>query len=152
MAIDDDIAFLERLPVFRLLGKRALRVLSIGAENVYVHTGESLFRAGEAADGAVVVQEGSFRVTGDNARERLAGPGTLFDEYALFTETARSLTAVAREPSTVIRVPRSLFLRTLESHPDAARRLRDQVARRVGENAHEMSALRDKLEATIRSA
>ncbi len=44
MTIEDDIAFLERVPTLRLLGREALRVLAIGAENRYVHGGEVLFK------------------------------------------------------------------------------------------------------------
>jgi CRP-like cAMP-binding protein len=154
MAIEDDIAFLERVPTFRLLGKRALRILTIGAENVYVHTGETLFRKGEAADGAFVVQEGSFSLNYDadeTTRDAIVGPGTLFGEFALIADGVRPVTATAREPSNVIRIPRNLFLRMLETYPDAARRLRDMVAKRVEESAREMTAVRTKLDSPNRS-
>ena len=35
MSIEDDIAFLERVPTLRLLGRTALRILAIGAESRY---------------------------------------------------------------------------------------------------------------------
>ena len=60
MTIEDDIAFLERIPSLRLLGRDALRILAIGAESRYIHEGISLFGEGEDADCAYVVQEGSF--------------------------------------------------------------------------------------------
>ena len=52
MTIEDDIAFLERITVFRRLGAQALRILAIGAEAYRVEPGQVLFSAGEAADGA----------------------------------------------------------------------------------------------------
>ena len=60
MTIEDDIAFLERVPALAVLGRDALRILAIGTENRYVHEGVTLFGEGEQADGAYVVQEGSF--------------------------------------------------------------------------------------------
>ena len=60
MTIEDDIAFLERVPALALLGRDALRILAIGSESRYVHEGNTLFGEGEDADGAYVVQEGSF--------------------------------------------------------------------------------------------
>ena len=60
MTIEDDIAFLERVPALAILGRDALRILAIGSENRYVHEGVTLFGEGEQADGAYVVQEGSF--------------------------------------------------------------------------------------------
>jgi hypothetical protein len=77
MTIEDDIAFLERVPALAILGPDALRILAIGTENRYVHEGVALFGEGENADGAYVVQEGSFDLV--SARERPApatfGPG-----------------------------------------------------------------------------
>ena len=73
MAIDDDITFLERVPTLSLLGRQALRILAIGAESRYVHSGELLFRRGEEADGAYVIQEGRFTLSskdGDEAHRR----------------------------------------------------------------------------------
>ncbi len=43
-------------------------------------------------------------------------------------ETVHSMTATATTPSTVMRIPRSLFLKMLDGYPDAARRIRDHVA------------------------
>ena len=51
MTIEDDIAFLERVPSFAILGRDALRILAIGAESRYVHGGEVLFMVGDLADG-----------------------------------------------------------------------------------------------------
>ena len=149
MSIEDDIAFLERVPTLRLLGRTALRILAIGAESRYVHDGEALFHAGEVADSGYVIQEGSFdlRPSGPGpSGEIMAGPGTLLGELALITETARPATAVAREPSTVIRISRSLFLKMLEGYPDAALTLREQIAARTEQSMAEMSNVRALLD------
>jgi CRP-like cAMP-binding protein len=71
----------------------------------------------------------------------------LIGELALLAETTRTLTATALEPSTVIRIPRQLFLKMLEGYPDAARRLRDAIAARVNETARELSKVRTGLNA-----
>jgi CRP-like cAMP-binding protein len=149
LSIEDDIAFLERVPTLRLLGRTALRILAIGAESRYVHGGEALFHAGDPADGGYVIQEGSFelRPTAQLAApEVIAGPGTLLGELALLTETARPATAIAREPSTVIRLSRSLFLKMLEGYPDAALTLRNQIAARTAESMKQMGDIRTLLD------
>jgi CRP-like cAMP-binding protein len=147
MTIEDDIAFLERIPSLRLLGRDALRILAIGAESRYIHEGISLFGEGEDADCAYVVQEGSFDLVAEKGttRSSVAGPGTLIDETALFTEAKRTIAAVAREPSTVVRIPRQLFLKMLEGYPDAARRMRDAIAAKVSRTAAELSRVRNVL-------
>jgi CRP-like cAMP-binding protein len=150
MTIEDDIAFFERVPTLNMLGAPAQRILAIGAENRYVHSGEVLFSAGEQADGAYVVQEGRFSLsTQPSASEKdiTVGPLTLLGELALIAETTRPVTATALEPSSVLRVPRSLFLKTLESFPDAARRLRDVIAARNQQSSGDIHVVRGILEA-----
>ena len=147
MTIEDDIAFLERIPSLRLLGRDALRILAIGAESRYLHEGISLFGEGEDADCAYVVQEGSFDLVAERGAipPSVAGPGALIGETALFTDAKRTTGAVAREPSTVVRIPRQLFLKMLEGYPDAALRMRDAIASKVSQTANELSRVRDSL-------
>jgi CRP-like cAMP-binding protein len=150
MAIEDDITFFERVPTLAILGRAALRILAIGAENRYVHRGETLFKAGEAADAGFVVQEGTFKLLApdaDSGRGITVGPGALLGELAMLTETTRPVTATALEPATVLRIPRSLFLKMLDGYPDAAARLRDSLARRSNEWDRDISNVRSVLEA-----
>ena len=148
MGIEDDILFIERVPTLRALGRDALRILAIGAESRYVHKGEVLFMAGETADGGYIIQEGSFRLEGASkqAGELIVGPGTLLGELALICEIRRPATATANEPSTVIRISRSLFLKMLEGYPHAANVLRDQIVTRAQYALKEMSDVRSILD------
>jgi len=147
MAIDDDITFLERVPTLSLLGRQALRILAIGAETRYVHSGELLFRRGEEADGVYVIQEGRFTFSSKDGDEVTVGPCTLLGEVALFSETRRPATARALEPSTVLRIPRFLFVRMLDSFPEAARKLREILAARLDQATREISNVRAVLDA-----
>jgi CRP-like cAMP-binding protein len=145
MTIEDDIAFFERVPTLNLLGRAALRILAIGVESRYVHSGEVLFRAGDEADCGFVIQEGSFRLAttaSANGMSVTVGPGTLLGELALLTGTRRPATATALEPSTVLCIPRPLFMKMLEGYPDAAQRLREILAQRIEESAREIESLR----------
>ena len=148
MSIEDDIAFFERVPTLSVLGRAALRILAIGAESRYVHQDEVLFKSGDASDCGFVIQEGSFRLKGANspADEIVVGPGTLLGELALLAETVRPATATASEPSTVVRISRSLFLKMLEGYPDAAVKLREQIAGRAHEAVFEIRNVRAMLD------
>jgi CRP-like cAMP-binding protein len=147
MAIDDDITFLERVPTLSLLGRQALRILAIGAETRYIHSGEVLFKRGDDADGAYVIQDGRFKLSSNDGDELTVGPCTLLGEVALFSETRRPATARALEPSTVLRIPRFLFVRMLDSFPEAARKLREILAARLDQATREISNVRAVLDA-----
>ena len=145
MSIEDDIAFLARVPTLSLLGREALRILAIGAESRYVHDGDVLFREGELADAGYVVQEGSFTLASERtqgATPVTVGPGAMLEELALLTETVRAMTATATEPSAVVRIPRKLFLKMLEGYPEAARRLRELIASRTGAAIRDIAGVR----------
>src|SRR6266403_3350322 len=132
MAIDNDIAFLERVPTIGPLGRAALRILAIGAESRHLNEGDVLFSVGEAADGGYAVQAGRFsRQAAEDGKELIVGPRTLLGEVALFAETKRTATATALEPAAVLCIPRPLFIRMLDSFPDAGRKLRETFAGRL---------------------
>jgi CRP-like cAMP-binding protein len=149
MTIEDDIAFLEQVPTLAALGKQALRVLAIGVESRSLQSGAVLFYAGELADGGYIVQEGSLVLepgTPSGGHEYTVGPGTLLGELALLTDTVSPVTAIAKEPTVLIRIPRNLFRKMLEGYPGAAERLRDAMAERVDSWTRELTTVKGALE------
>ena len=149
MTLEDDIAFFEQVPTFAALGKQALRILAIGAETRQLQGGAVLFYAGEPADGGYVVQDGALVLEPNTALSQeqfVAGPGTLVSERALFTETVCSSTAIARGPTVVVRISRSLFRKMTEGYPEAAQKLRDTMAERVDGWVRELGAVKRRLE------
>lgn len=143
MTIEDEIAFLEGIPILRRLGAAALRILAISAEAYALEAGQVLFNVGDPADGAFVIQNGSLTLTTSaGAAEVIAGPGTLLGETALLVETIRPATARAREDSTVLRISRSMFLRMLDGYPDAAQRLTELFVARTDQWARDLENVR----------
>jgi CRP-like cAMP-binding protein len=148
MSLEDDITFFEQVPTLAALGKQALRILAIGAEPRNLHSGAVLFYAGELADGGYVVQEGSLVLEPNSpldGRQITVGPGTLVGELALLTDSVCQATAIAKEPTVVIRISRSLFRKMLEGYPAAAQKLREILASRVDEWTRELGAVRNGL-------
>jgi CRP-like cAMP-binding protein len=150
MTIEEDIAFLERVPTFAQLGFSALQIIAIGSETKQLQDGEVLFRSGETADAGYVIQHGSLKLTKHDAKRSdpsiTVGPGVLVGELALVTETIRPATAIAAEPTTVIRISRSLFRKVLEGFPEAARLMRDRLAERANQASDEIATVRGALD------
>jgi CRP-like cAMP-binding protein len=147
MTIEEDIAFLERVPMLQRLGAGALRILAIGAESYSVGAEQVLFVAGDSADCAYVVQQGSFLIQPDapNEPETVAEPGALLGETALLIESPRRETVTARVDSIVLRISRTMFHKMLESNAEAAQRLRDIYASRNDQFTRELQRVRDVL-------
>lgn len=149
MGLDEDIAFFERIPPLAALGKQALRILAIGAETRHLQSGAVLFYAGELADGGYVIQEGSLVLepgTLSEGKEITVGPGTLVGELALLTNTVCQATAIAKEPTVVVRIPRNLFRKMLEGYPAAAEKLRESMTERLQAWSTELASVKRVLE------
>jgi CRP-like cAMP-binding protein len=141
MSLEDDIAFFEQVPTLAVLGKNALRVLAIGAETRSLPSGAVLFYAGEPADGGYIIQSGLILLepgTPLDGREMTLRPGALIGESALLTDVASTATAIAKEPTVLIRISRNLFKKMLEGYPAAAMKMRDMMAGRLDARMREL--------------
>lgn len=153
MAIDDDIALLERVPLLKMLGREGLRVIAISADTRELAPGEVLFREGQFADSAYVVVNGHIRVAHEDAAKSArpghseeVGTGALLGEIALITEISRPATATALTQASVLRISRSIFMRTIESYPDAAVRIAHALRARVAETLGQLDHVRQRLD------
>ena len=132
MALDDDIAMLRRLDFFDVFENDQLRLMLFAADRRVLRPNETLFMQGEVADEGFLVQSGLISlVTATNTVIEQVRSGMLIGEYALLTSSERPTTAVAREPTILIVVPRKLILRLLTEYPDVAQALRQKIAERA---------------------
>ena len=131
MSLDSDIRQMRQAPIFRCFEFEALKLLAFSSEARLLRGGDVLFKAGELSDCGYFVLNGSIAIeTGEGTEHRpTVSPGHLLGERALMTETLRSATATAREPSKVLRISRALFLRVLGEYPDAARAVHAYMAK-----------------------
>jgi CRP-like cAMP-binding protein len=150
MALEDDIAFLDRIPTLHLLGKEALRLLAISVETIKLSRGDILFEEGEPADGGYIVVSGELVLQNANDRKGeeplKAKRGTLIGETAMIAETPRPSTAIATESTVVFRIPRVVFIRILEGEPQAATALRRLVASRIARVMNDLDLVRPLFE------
>ena len=142
MALQDDVRNLASLPAFRDLDPEAVRLIAFSAETRILRTGDVLFRRGDASDGGFVVLSGAIGVEDATGRETLVQSPALLGEMALVAETLRPATAVAREPTSVLKVPRVLYRRILAEYPDSAARVRAAVAARLFTMRRDLEGLR----------
>jgi CRP-like cAMP-binding protein len=127
-------------------GERARLVARFGRT---FHSGEAIFREGEPATEAFLLQEGRVRllkrVRHVERSLMVVRPGELFGESALLDAAGRSSTAVALTDGVALALGRDTFRSLLENHPTIATRVIDQLVRRVrdAEDQIEIMLLRD---------
>src|ERR1700724_526928 len=134
MGLEDDVSQLARIPALAVIEPEALRLIAFSAETRILRAGDVLFRRDEISNDGFVVLAGSIAMdaSGDGAvTARIVRPPGLIGDLALLTQTRRPATAIAREPSTVLRISRLLFRRVLHEFPDSAERLRQSLRARL---------------------
>jgi len=145
MGLEEIIGKLARIPAFAGIEPEALRLLAFSAETRILRAGDVLFRRDEISNDGFVVLAGSIAMdaSGDGVvTARIVRPPALIGDLALLTQTRRSATAIAREPSTVLRISRLLFRRVLHEFPDSAERLRQSLAARLLQFTGELASVR----------
>lgn len=135
-ALEDDLAPQERARLVARYGRQFL-------------AGESIFREGEPATDAFLLQEGRVRLLKrvrmvERSLMVLKG-GDLFGESALLDAAARNSTAVALTDGVALALDRATFRSVLVNHPGVAVRVMEQLVRRVrdAEDQIEIMLLRD---------
>ncbi len=150
MALQEDVALLAALPPFKPFTEEALRLLAFSSDSRILRQGDVLFRAGQMSDGAYLVRTGSLMVvmTGEPG-ETVVPPGGLVGESGLIVETEFRFTAVAREASSVLHLPRSAVRKVLQEFPDVALEMKRGIENRLADLHGRMVRVRDLLEPKV---
>ena len=105
--------------------------IAFGAETRILRAGDTLFRNGDKSEAGFILLSGAIALDEKNDGSppaHIVRPDSLIGEVALLVETERRATAIAREPSTVLKISRELFHRVLREYPQSAQRLRAAMA------------------------
>jgi CRP-like cAMP-binding protein len=149
MGLEDDAGKLSANPTLAALEPGALRLIAFSAETRILRAGDVLFRKDEVSNGGYLVLSGSIALDASDqtaATARIFRPPALIGELALLTETLRPATAIAREPSSVLRISRQLFHRVLNEFPASAAHLRDSLAAKLTGFTGELETVRRRLD------
>lgn len=134
MSLDDEVSKLGNLPILSELDEEALRVIALSTDTRNLSTGETLVRRGDRSDGGYFVLSGSLSLHRDDFADgafSVLGVNGLIGEMAMIAPTENPVTAIAREPTTVLRIPRTLFQRVLREYPGSAARLRASIEKKL---------------------
>ena len=134
-ALLPDAASPRTLPFLRDLPADAAAELAAAARERTLAAGETLFAAGGASPGIVVVVEGRVRVVRELGGRRHVvhdeGPGGTLGELPVYDGGPLPATAIAAEPTRVVVLPADAVRRAIARHPAVAAALLARLAGRV---------------------
>jgi hypothetical protein len=123
------------------LSEAALREVAETAEERCYRSGEVMVRQGDAADGILILLDGSahalLRTTDGNHRLGGFSSGDLVGEMALVTREPRSADVIADTPVRALLVPTAAFDRLAMRHLELGMVLTQLIADRLGQGAHD---------------
>jgi CRP-like cAMP-binding protein len=115
MTVLDPVQTLRRVPFFAVLSGEELRALASHCVVKHLQKDEILFAEGDPCEGMFVVQSGALKLlkTAETGREQVLASeraGSTVGELALFDGGSFPASAAAVEPSTVLYLPKRVFL------------------------------------------
>ncbi len=143
----------DAVPLFQCLNPDERKLLAPVCRAVVYEKGDEVFREAEPATDLCFVVIGRVKIV-KAAPERdvilgLFGPGEPIGAVALFEGKRFPASAVALEPSTILRVPEREFFATIDGHPEMTRRLLQGLMLRQFEITRRLADLTGSVEKRI---
>jgi CRP-like cAMP-binding protein len=141
MSLESDVRRLSGTRPFNMLPREALQLLAFSCERRQLKAGQTLFAAGEPADGAYFLLEGEIALSADGEERRVAA-GALIGETALIVDVMRGAGARASVDSTLLRISRDTFRRVLGEFPASTVKVHASVSVRMQRFLDQLEAIR----------
>ena len=137
---DSKAAELGRLELFRLCGKRELRLLASVADDITFTSGDALCHEGRVAYECFAITSGTAEVRAHDQTIALLGPGDVVGEMALLDGGRRTASVIARTDIHAFSIDRRRFDALLERAPAVARAMLRQLSSRLRQADDELVA------------
>ncbi|HZB63562.1 MAG TPA: Crp/Fnr family transcriptional regulator [Microvirga sp.] len=135
MTLEAEVQSLRQVPMFKDIDPARLKLLAFTSERVQFAGGQRFFAQGDASDAAYVILDGRANVllNTPNGEIQVAelGGNALVGEMGILSDTPRSATITAAEPTTALRIDKRVFLELLAQFPQMALAVMRELAQRL---------------------
>jgi hypothetical protein len=128
---DEEIAVLNRVPMFRPLPLPAMNSLALHVRRGQLDAGEEVFRQGDPGDRFYVIEDGEADVIGDGRLIRTMAAGEGFGEMALLHDRPRTTTVRARTSLRLYALDRGHFLSAVTGYQSSTREADELMRHRL---------------------
>ncbi len=135
MTLDNEVQSLRQVPMFRDIEPSRLKLLAFTSERIHFSVGQRFFAQGDASDAAYVILDGRAEVVlanpGGEVKVAELGRNAIVGEMGILSDTPRSATVVASEPSSALRIDKRVFLELLTQFPQMSIAVMRELASRL---------------------
>lgn len=142
------VQVLRGVELFQGLPPLIVKEVARRATHLTYRSGEILVRAGDAIDGAILIQEGqvisvssSGNISGD-----LLPPGSLINEMGMLVEIDSDATIIARTDVTALGLTRQVIMSLVDAEPRLAEHFNQKISARVARISSELRRIDEMLE------
>ena len=147
------LSFFRAVPLFQSLNEAERQLLAPVCRVRVYERGEAVFEEGEPATDLCFVLIGQVKIVkaalGRDVILGLFGPGEPVGAVAVFEGKRFPASAIALEPSSILRVPEREFFATIDAHPEMTRRLLQGLMLRQFEISRRLADLAGPVEGRI---
>lgn len=135
MTLDTEVQSLRQVPMFRDIDPSRLKLLAFASERIHFGQGQRFFSQGDAADAAYVILDGCAEVRledgGTSVKVAELGRNDVVGEMGILSDSPRSASVIATEPSTALRIDKRVFLELLSQFPQMSIAVMRELANRL---------------------
>jgi len=124
MSLEQEVELIRQFPIFSKIQPAMQKLLCFSSERLTYEAGQVMFRAGDAADAAYIVQLKRNDIIG---------------EIAIFGDVPRTATATAMTRMEALRISKEMFTNVIRESPDAALELIKILAARLANTTAQLS-------------
>ena len=143
MSIEQEVELIRRIPIFERIQPAMQKLLCFSSERLTYDAGQVMFNAGDAADAAYIIIEGSVEISVPTPSGPIIvnqlGKNELLGEIAIFGDVPRTATATAQTKLETLKISKELFNKIIRENPDAAIELIRVLAARLANTTMQLS-------------
>ena len=146
MSLEQEVELIRQFPIFSKIQPAMQKLLCFSAERLAYSAGQVMFNAGDAADAAYIIIEGSVEISVPTPSGPIVvntlGRNDILGEIAIFGDVPRTATAKALSKLDTLKISKELFIKVVRENPDAAIELIRILASRLANTTSQLTRTR----------
>ena len=146
MSLEQEVELIRQFPIFSKIQPAMQKLLCFSAERLTYDAGQVMFNAGDSADAAYVVIDGTVEISVPTPSGPIVvntlGRNDIIGEIAIFGDVPRTATAKAVGKIETLKISKELFIKVVRENPDAAIELIRILASRLANTTNQLTRTR----------
>jgi CRP-like cAMP-binding protein len=146
MSLEQEVELIRQFPIFSKIQPAMQKLLCFSSERLTYDAGQVMFNAGDAADAAYIIIDGSVEISVPTPSGPIIvntlGKNELLGEIAIFGDVPRTATAKAIAKLEALKISKDMFVKVIRENPDAAIELIKILAGRLANTTSQLTQTR----------